>query len=71
MRPGARILSLLCALLACAPALAAAPADPAPRVLYYQGLYEEIARGDLEAAIAEGATIVRVGTALFGPRRPA
>ncbi len=24
--------------------------------------------GDLEAAIAEGATIVRVGTALFGPR---
>jgi len=26
--------------------------------------------GDLEAAIAEGATIVRVGTALFGPRPP-
>lgn len=25
---------------------------------------------DLEAAIEEGATIVRVGTALFGPRRP-
>jgi len=25
--------------------------------------------GDLEAAIAEGATLVRVGTALFGPRR--
>jgi len=24
---------------------------------------------DLEAAIAEGATLVRVGTALFGPRR--
>jgi len=24
--------------------------------------------GDLDAAIAEGATIVRVGTALFGPR---
>jgi uncharacterized pyridoxal phosphate-containing UPF0001 family protein len=24
--------------------------------------------GDLEAAIAEGATIVRVGTALFGSR---
>jgi len=23
---------------------------------------------DLEAAIAEGATLVRVGTALFGPR---
>jgi hypothetical protein len=23
---------------------------------------------DLEAAVAEGATIVRVGTALFGPR---
>jgi pyridoxal phosphate enzyme (YggS family) len=26
--------------------------------------------GDLEAAIAEGATIVRIGTALFGPRPP-
>jgi len=25
--------------------------------------------GDLEAAIAEGATIVRIGTALFGPRK--
>ena len=25
---------------------------------------------DLEAAIAEGATIVRVGTAIFGPRNP-
>jgi uncharacterized pyridoxal phosphate-containing UPF0001 family protein len=24
--------------------------------------------GDLEAAIAEGATMVRVGTAIFGPR---
>jgi PLP dependent protein len=27
--------------------------------------------GDLEVAVQEGATIVRVGTALFGPRRPA
>jgi len=27
--------------------------------------------GDFEAAILEGATIVRVGTALFGPRAPA
>jgi uncharacterized pyridoxal phosphate-containing UPF0001 family protein len=29
--------------------------------------------GDLEAAVAEGATMIRVGTALFGPRgdRPA
>jgi PLP dependent protein len=26
--------------------------------------------GDLEAAIQEGATIIRVGTALFGPRAP-
>jgi pyridoxal phosphate enzyme (YggS family) len=26
--------------------------------------------GDLEAAIQEGSTIVRVGTALFGPRQP-
>ena len=25
---------------------------------------------DLEAAIAEGATLVRIGTALFGPRPP-
>ncbi|WP_210398280.1 YggS family pyridoxal phosphate-dependent enzyme [Motiliproteus sediminis] len=25
---------------------------------------------DLEAAVAEGATMVRIGTALFGPRRP-
>jgi hypothetical protein len=24
--------------------------------------------GDLETAIAEGATLVRVGSALFGPR---
>jgi PLP dependent protein len=24
--------------------------------------------GDFEAAIAEGATMVRIGTALFGPR---
>jgi pyridoxal phosphate enzyme (YggS family) len=26
--------------------------------------------GDLEAAIAEGATLVRIGTAIFGPRPP-
>ena len=26
--------------------------------------------GDLDAAIAEGATLVRIGTALFGPRQP-
>ncbi len=26
--------------------------------------------GDLDAAVAEGATMVRVGTALFGPRAP-
>ncbi len=26
---------------------------------------------DLEAAVAEGATVVRIGTALFGPRNPA
>ncbi len=24
--------------------------------------------GDFEAAIAEGATIIRIGTAIFGPR---
>ena len=27
--------------------------------------------GDYEVAIAEGATMVRVGTAVFGPRRQA
>lgn len=27
--------------------------------------------GDLEAAVAEGATLVRIGTAIFGPRLPA
>jgi uncharacterized pyridoxal phosphate-containing UPF0001 family protein len=27
--------------------------------------------GDFEVAIEEGATIIRVGTALFGPREPA
>jgi PLP dependent protein len=26
--------------------------------------------GDAEAAVAEGGTLVRIGTALFGPRRP-
>jgi uncharacterized pyridoxal phosphate-containing UPF0001 family protein len=26
--------------------------------------------GDFEAAIAEGATHIRIGTALFGPRLP-
>jgi pyridoxal phosphate enzyme (YggS family) len=26
--------------------------------------------GDLEAAVAEGTTMVRIGSALFGPRRP-
>jgi uncharacterized pyridoxal phosphate-containing UPF0001 family protein len=26
--------------------------------------------GDLEAAVAEGSTMVRVGTSLFGARRP-
>ena len=44
----------LCALCvwAAAPVLAAEAPDSSPRVLYYRGLYEEIARGDLEAAIA-------------------
>ena len=26
--------------------------------------------GDFEVAVAEGSTLVRIGTALFGPRRP-
>jgi hypothetical protein len=52
--------------------------DPRP---YFATLRELAARlglgtlsmgmsGDFEAAIGEGATIVRVGTAVFGPRRP-
>ena len=34
-------------------------------------LFEMGMSGDLEAAIAEGATIVRVGTAIFGERSKA
>jgi hypothetical protein len=26
--------------------------------------------GDFEVAVEEGATLVRIGTALFGPRQP-
>jgi hypothetical protein len=26
--------------------------------------------GDFEVAVEEGATLVRIGTALFGPRKP-
>jgi len=53
MRPVVRVLCILCALCACAAASAGAaqPETPSPRVLFYQGLYQEIARGDLEAAI--------------------
>ncbi|RMD77828.1 MAG: YggS family pyridoxal phosphate-dependent enzyme [Gammaproteobacteria bacterium] len=60
--------------------------DPAHQRAHFRALrelWEELRRrglpldslsmgmsGDLEAAVAEGATLVRVGTALFGPRPP-
>ena len=56
--------------------------DFALQRLPYQALYQAVAKlgtlkldtlsfgmsGDLNAAIAEGSTIVRIGTALFGAR---
>jgi hypothetical protein len=53
--------------------------DPRPAFATLRGLAERLGlaelsmgmSGDFEAAIGEGATIVRVGTALFGPRPPA
>ncbi len=53
---------------------ALAPLSEAIRSLNAQGLdLDTLSIGtsdDLEAAIAEGATLVRIGTALFGPRPP-
>jgi pyridoxal phosphate enzyme (YggS family) len=59
--------------------VAPAAGDPRPVFAALRGLAErveltELSMGmssDFEAAIAEGATVVRVGTALFGPRPPA
>lgn len=53
-------------------------ADPAAGFRLLRGLADDLGlaersmgmSGDLEAAVAEGATIVRVGTALFGTRTP-
>ena len=53
--------------------------DPRPHFAALRGLAAPLGlatlsmgmSGDFEAAIAEGATIVRVGTAVFGPRPPA
>ena len=56
-----------------------APSSDLLRELYDAGRREGLAldtlsmgmSADLEAAIAEGATQVRIGSALFGPRGPA
>jgi pyridoxal phosphate enzyme (YggS family) len=71
--PGVRLAGLMC--------LPPADADPAPRFAHLAALAAEgraaglpldlLSMGmseDLEAAIAAGATHVRVGTAIFGPR---
>ena len=58
--------------------VAPAAGDPRPVFAALRELAERLGlaelsmgmSGDFEAAIAEGATIVRVGTALFGPRPP-
>ena len=53
------------------PSETARPAFHAARVLRDRLGLTELSMGmtgDLEAALAEGATIVRVGTGLFGPR---
>ncbi len=55
-----------------------AEGDPRPHFRALRGLAAELSlpdlsrgmSGDWEAAIAEGSTIVRVGTAIFGPRPP-
>jgi hypothetical protein len=68
--------------LMCIPPAVSVPADAAP---YFAAMAELAARGragglaltelsmgmsgDFEVAVRHGATIVRVGTALFGPRR--
>lgn len=65
------------------PAPSANPDDARPQFARLRALYERLNQqglmldtlsmgmsDDLEAAILEGATIVRVGTAIFGERRP-
>ena len=54
--------------------------DPRPHFAALRRLWEQLPpahrqtlsmgmTGDFEAAIEEGATMVRIGTAIFGPRR--
>ncbi|HET8586505.1 MAG TPA: YggS family pyridoxal phosphate-dependent enzyme [Candidatus Limnocylindria bacterium] len=64
--------------------IAAADADPRPLFSALRRLRDQLEQslgrplpelsmgmsGDAEAAVAEGATLVRIGTALFGPRPP-
>lgn len=74
----------LCGLMTVAP-LAEEPEAARPHFRALRSLREECARslgaelpelsmgmtGDFEVAIEEGSTMIRVGTALFGPRSPA
>ena len=59
--------------------IAPAAGDPRPHFALLRQLFEQLPpanrstlsmgmTGDFEAAIAEGATMVRIGTAIFGPR---
>ncbi len=68
--------------LMCLPPVFDSPEEAGPAFEYLRELRDGLAAelgvplpelsmgmtGDFEAAIAEGATIVRVGTAIFGPR---
>jgi uncharacterized pyridoxal phosphate-containing UPF0001 family protein len=55
-----------------------AGADPTPAFRHLRRLTDRLGlpvcsmgmSGDFEAAISEGATMVRVGSAVFGPRPP-
>ncbi len=70
-RFGARVRGLMC--------IPPAGADPAPHFRFLAAVAAEHGlpelsmgmSGDLEAAIAAGATAVRIGTAIFGERPPA
>lgn len=52
MKRIAGFAAVICALCARAASPAAPAEDRSPRTLFYHGLYQEIARGDLDAAIA-------------------
>ena len=70
--------------LMCLPPVFDSPEEAGPAFEYLRELRDDLSAklgvalphlsmgmtGDFEAAIAEGATIVRVGTSLFGPRPP-